>query len=120
MVARNGAGGIRVLSCTDKRPALLPSWMPVSMHAELENTPVFLVAEDLHGTRPEEWLDQNEERIVPRGFAADQVVNEWTVDRERVYSATVARHALSGYLEKCEQENIRLESLTPSLWDLAI
>ncbi|HAJ80665.1 MAG TPA: hypothetical protein DCO75_12950, partial [Fibrobacteres bacterium] len=90
------------------------------MHVNLQNTAALLVHDSLAGTDPEEWIDCNEERIIPKGLSSKEVINEWCVYEDEIYSGTVLKTSLNEALVKLRAGDFMLSSVSIPLWDLAI
>lgn len=120
LAATHAAKGSKVLYAGSTRPKWAPIFMPLVAESVIDNSSPLLVTDDLHGTNPEAWVDQNEFRIIPRGFASDQVVNEWSVHDNRIYSATVTKKSFQDVVERLKQNNLIAEYISLPLWDLAL
>lgn len=93
---------------------------PLVLHTALHSTQVYYTGNTLNNEDVDSWLDRNEERIIPFGFTSDQVINEWDVINDRLYSATITKDAFEIFLQKIPKEKLFVRSLSVPLWDLAI
>ena len=73
---------------------------PVIAHGDLLDTSVLVTSEDLGDTDPDQWIDKNEEKIIPTGFTSDQVVNEYEVHGSKLFSVTAAVKARDSVVER--------------------
>ena len=78
-----------LLSCTDNVPWWYSFFTPVVVHADLDGSPVLMLKEEIGDSDPDIWIDLNEERIIPKGFLSDSIVNEYTVNNSEILSASV-------------------------------
>ncbi len=92
---------------------------PIPVNTCFTETKVSFCSETLGNETPETWLDRNEERLVPPGFTPDQVVHEWNVDYDTLYSAVVTKESLAQFRAQVDEKAHLLRSITVPLWDLA-
>ncbi|MBD3422073.1 MAG: hypothetical protein GF398_18325 [Chitinivibrionales bacterium] len=92
---------------------------PLATHIALDNTPVKLTATALQGQDADAWIDQHEDKIIPVGMSADQVRNEWEVDNDTIYAATVADSRLDAFNRQFNHNSFLFTSVNVPLRDLA-
>ena len=76
---------------------------PVTAHADLLNTPLLVTTEDIDECDPDQWIDKNEEKVIPAGFSSDQVVNEYSVFGSKLFSFTVTTQARDSIFNQFER-----------------
>jgi hypothetical protein len=89
------------------------------VHTDLGIAPVMLVRENIGDTDPDQWVDQNESRIIPSGVTGKEIINEWCVEDHTIYSATVSKKVFEKALGDLHSEKLLFSSLSAPLWDLA-
>lgn len=87
-----------VLSCGTSLSFVARLFCPPTVNTDLGNIPVFFVAAQIGKEEPDSWIDRNEGVIIPNGLTADQVINEYIVEGEWIYSATISTNALNSVL----------------------
>jgi hypothetical protein len=107
-----------LLLCHDRIPWWISFFTPLVVHTDLSSAPVYLLKDNLGGEDPDVWIDQNEERIIPSGFASDQIVNEYAVDGKEIFSATVMNRDRNIVLEEYEKKCHSISMSIP-LFDIA-
>ncbi len=117
VVARKGSGDIPLVWGTGI-PAVLRLLIPAIAHADMGPVPQRVVFEPLGSEDPDRWIDRNEARIVPQGFTAERIVNEYAVDGPVIISVSVEMQAFARRVEALERE-VTLTALLPSLQGLA-
>ncbi len=93
---------------------------PVAMYTTLTDTKVSYIKDQLNKEEVDNWLDRNEERIIPPGFTSDQIVNEWDVQENTMYSATVTKDSFDEFQKTIPAGKLLVSSISIPLWDLAI
>jgi hypothetical protein len=93
---------------------------PIAVRTALQHETVYYVSNDLNGDDPDAWLDKNEKKVIPPGFTADQVEQEWDVVDNTIHSAVLTKPALEGFLTTVPQNRLLLRSLSIPLWDIAL
>jgi len=91
---------------------------PLAVNSDCGLVAVRLVRDEIAGTDPEVWADHNEERLIPAGVTADDVVTEWAADGTWIHAATVTKAALAQTTRDLKGQRFLLRSLTVPLWDL--
>lgn len=93
---------------------------PIAVKTTLSDTKVSFISSLLNNETADSWIDRNEERIFPPGFATDQVVNEWDARDGNIYSATATKDSLQEYIDSIPQSKFILSAVSVPLWDLGI
>jgi hypothetical protein len=89
------------------------------LHADLNNVPVYLLHEIISEIDAEEWIDANEELIIPKGLSSNEIMNEWCVEKDEIYSGTVLKKSFDEYLNRLHAGNSMISSISIPLWDIA-
>jgi hypothetical protein len=120
LLARPVKGGAPVvISLRKGAVSSLKLPFPFPVHANLGHAQTLLIVGDLQGQSAEEWIDGHEDSIIPRGAASNEIMNEWHVDADTVYSCTVTKKACEKVLSETNLDSGILSSLGMPLWDLA-
>ncbi len=93
---------------------------PVAVHTALTDIKVSFVKDELRKEEVGTWLDRNEERIIPPGFTSDQIINEWDVQENTIYSATVTKDSFEGFKKNIPVGKLLFSSISVPLWDFAL
>jgi hypothetical protein len=96
----------------------IPFSLPV--HSVLPNIPSLLIRDEFAPHTPEEWIDQNEAKVIPRGIASHEIINEWCVENETIFSGTISKKSFQKAMELIPHHKFIMASLSLSLWDLSI
>ena len=70
---------------------------PIAVHTPCNDITVSYITGNLNKDNPDNWLDQNEERIIPPGFSSDQVLTEWDIQDNTIYSATITKESFKKF-----------------------
>jgi hypothetical protein len=92
----------------------------VVVHIDLGNAPVILVAGHIGAVTPEEWIDKNENKVIPSGMPPADIINEWCEYNGMIYSATVTKNSYSREIARLPLEKSAIASVSPPLWNLAL
>lgn len=96
----------------------IPFGFPV--HTALHGIPSLLVHDEFAPHTPEEWIDQNEARIIPRGVSSNEIINEWCVENETIYSGTITKKSFQKAMALFPENKFIYASLCLPMWDLAV
>jgi hypothetical protein len=88
------------------------------MHADMGDFPVMLVTENIGDADPDQWIDQNEARVIPTGITSNEIVNEWAVQDKTIYSGTVSKKTFEQVFSGLHADRVLLSSLSVPLWNL--
>lgn len=116
----NSNGNNQVLSFGPDVLKAIITLPPASVNTTFTNTKISFISEHLRNENAESWIDRNEDRIVPPGFTPDQIINEWDIHHDSIYSATVTKEAFEEYRKITSNSRLMFNSITIPLWDLAI
>jgi hypothetical protein len=120
LLARPVKGGAaRVISLRKGAVSSLKMPFPCPVHVNLGHAQALLITEDLQGQSADEWIDGHEGRIIPRGTASHEIMNEWHVESDTIYSCTVTKKAFEKALAMPFADFVIFASLGMPLWDLA-
>jgi hypothetical protein len=117
LVRRIKDGSFELLSCTDHIPWWLSIVTPLVVNSDLGDKPVVLINELIGEVDPDVWIDKNEDKVIPKGFTANTIVNEYTVNGSQILSATITTRDRQEILEKIECL-CNPVSLSIPLWDV--
>lgn len=117
LVSHKPKGQAEIISAGPGIPALARLLVPATACGDLDNTPVYLKSAPLGQQDPEAWIDHHELDVIPQGTATETVVNEYSVHKGTIYSATVTKDALKKAAQ-CPDTAIFYAFLSTPLWNL--
>jgi hypothetical protein len=118
VVAVRGERSVLLRTVRDSRRVMRWVW-PLGVNSDCGLAAVRLVHDEIADTEPEVWVDRNEERLIPAGVTAEEVVTEWAATATAIHAATVSSKALAGSVRDVKGQRFVLRSLGVPLWDLA-
>jgi hypothetical protein len=92
--------------------------LSIPVNAVLPDVPALLVHDAFAPHTPEEWIDQNEGKIIPRGCTSSDIINEWCVIDNEIYSGTITKKSHESAFENFSKSKFTVSSLSLPLWDL--
>lgn len=119
LVRRNNDGSCLPAFCTENIPWWLNLIRPPVVHCDTADIPAFLVIEKTEKNDPDNWIIENEERIIPQGFTSDTICNEYAIIDSQIFSITLTVRDRDQLVEKIASKFIPI-SMNISLWDLGI
>jgi hypothetical protein len=107
-----------LVSCGRGTAPILGFLFPRIAIADTGSIPVLFTCEEIGDEDPDEWLDRNEERIIPTGITSDQIATECFIHEKSIYCATVKKNDLEKLTKNLPEELIA-GSIRVPFWNLA-
>lgn len=118
LVLKSNNGIPSLLSSGKGFPLFVRACCPPVIHTDMGNSPTLLVTADMDKNDADNWIDQNEESIIPVGFTSGQIVNEYEINGGKMYSGTITKKALDEKLVSFGDSFI-VGSISVPLWNLS-
>ena len=113
LVAMKSDGGAEPLAWGAGIPLLLRMIVPVIFRTDIGSVPVHMMTASIGEEDPDAWIDRNEKECTPRGFSAEQVSTDYTVDGTDITVVSVVSEAGNGYCAQYEREGTVASLMLP-------
>lgn len=119
IVKKDDDGKEELLGWGDKVPLAVKMILPLYVRTDTGNLPIVMLSETIGNEDPDEWIDRNEEKVIPKGFTSDQVVTDFAVDGECIIAVTAVSEARERLLVEYNSREGEVTHLLPPLQGLA-
>ncbi len=113
LICRNRKGNVTLISSGKGIPLWIRFFSPLTVYTDTGLLPTVLKTEHIGNQDPDSWIDAHEEFAVPNGMTSDQVVNDYSVSEQILYSSTVSKDKLDQFISQMGPNCITRSISTP-------